>query len=148
MVLLKNKKARHEYEIEKTYLAGVVLSGAEVKSLRNKSGSLQGSFIKIIGGELFLINAQISPYKFADNREYDPKRTRKLLLRKREIDSLQGVLDQKGRTLVPLQFELFGNNIKMKFGVGKGLKLHDKRAKLKKRTQQRDLEKELKANQR
>lgn len=144
MVLLKNKKARHEYEIEKTYLAGVLLSGSEVKSLRNKSGSLQGSFIKIIAGEVFLINAQISPYKFADNREYDPKRTRKLLLRKREIANLQGYLDQKGRTLVPLQFELQGNRVKLQFGVGKGLKLHDKRAKLKKRTQQRDLERQLK----
>ena len=85
MLLLKNKKANLEYSIEKTYTAGVVLSGPEVKSLRNKSGSLNGSFIKNIGNELFLINAQISPYKFADNKEYDPKRTRKLLMKKKEI---------------------------------------------------------------
>jgi SsrA-binding protein len=144
MLLLKNKKATHEYEIEKTFNAGVVLSGPEVKSLRNKNGSLKGSFIKVIGSELFLINAQISPYKFADNSEYDPKRTRKLLVRKKEIAQLATALDQKGRALVPLSFELLGNKIKMRFGIGKGLKLHDKRAKLKKQTIQRDIDKAIK----
>ncbi len=144
MLLLKNKKATHEYAIEKTFTAGVVLSGPEVKSLRNKSGSLKGSFIKVIGRELFLINAQISPYKFADNSEYDPKKTRKLLVRKKEISQLAGALDQKGRALVPLSFELLGNKIKLRFGIGKGLKLHDKRAKLKKKTIQRDIDRAIK----
>ena len=144
MLLLKNKKATHEYAIEKTFTAGVVLSGPEVKSLRNKSGSLKGSFIKVIGRELFLINAQISPYKFADNSEYDPKKTRKLLVRKKEISQLAGALDQKGRALVPLSFELLGNKIKLRFGIGKGLKLHDKRAKLKKQTIQRDMDRAIK----
>lgn len=146
MLLLKNKKATHEYEIDKTYSAGIVLSGAEVKSLRNKSGSLNGSFIKSIGNELFLINAQISPYKFADNKEYDPKRTRKLLVRKKEIVALTTALEQKGRALVPLSFELVGNNIKLKFGLGRGLKLHDKRAKLKQRTIDRDISRAMKEN--
>lgn len=144
MVLLRNKKATHEYQIEKTYSAGVVLTGAEVKSLRNQSGSLTGSFIKIVGGELFLINSQISPYKFADNREYEPKRTRKLLVTKRELVALSSALEQKGRALVPLTFELVNNKIKLKFGVGRGLKLHDKRAKLKERTIQRDIQRQLK----
>src|SRR5690554_5566258 len=80
VILLTNKKATFEYEILRTLVAGVVLTGAEVKSLRHKSGSLTGSFVKVMGDEAFLLNAQISPYKFADNREYDPKRTRKLLL--------------------------------------------------------------------
>lgn len=146
MLLLKNKKATHEYEIDKTYSAGIVLSGAEVKSLRNKSGSLNGSFIKSVGNELFLINAQISPYKFADNKEYDPKRTRKLLVRKKEIVALTTALEQKGRALVPLSFELVGNNIKLKFGLGRGLKLHDKRAKLKQRTIDRDISSAMKEN--
>lgn len=146
MLLLKNKKATHEYAIEKTYTAGVVLSGSEVKSLRNKSGSLTGSFVKSMGNELFLINAQISPYKFADNREYDPKRTRKLLMRKKEIVSLSEALEQKGRALVPLSFELINNKIKLKFGLGRGLKLYDKRAKLKERTIQRDIARQMKEN--
>lgn len=146
MVLLRNKKATHEYAIEKTYTAGVVLSGSEVKSLRNKSGSLTGSFVKSVGNELFLINAQITPYKFSDNREYDPKRTRKLLMRKKEIVSLGEALEQKGRALVPLSFELIDNKIKLKFGLGRGLKLYDKRAKLKERTIQRDVARQMKEN--
>lgn len=143
MQLLINKKATYEYEIEKTYNAGIVLSGAEVKSLRKKSGSLTGSFIKGVGNELFLINAQISPYKFADNSEYDPKKTRKLLLRKAEIIALKSALEQKGLALVPLSFDLVGNKIKLRFGLGRGLKLHDKRAKLKQRTIKRDIEREM-----
>lgn len=144
MVLLQNKKATHEYKIEKTYTAGVVLSGPEVKSLRNKSGSLTGSFIKNVGAELFLINAQISPYKFADNIEYDPKRTRKLLLRKKEINTLVTALEQKGRALVPLSFQLVANRVKLQFGLGVGLKLYDKRAKMKERTIQRDIARQIK----
>ena len=103
MLLLKNKKATHEYAIEKTFTAGVVLSGPEVKSLR-----------------------------------------RKVLVRKKEISQLAGALDQKGRALVPLSFELLGNKIKLRFGIGKGLKLHDKRAKLKKKTIQRDIDRAIK----
>ena len=146
MLLLKNKKATHEYKIEKTYTAGIVLSGSEVKSLRNKNGSLNGSFVKNLGSELFLINAQISPYKFADNTDYDPKRTRKLLMRKREIVALISSLEQKGRTLVPLSLELLGNKVKLKFGLGVGLKLHDKRAKLKDRTLKRETARAIKEN--
>ncbi|GIK84366.1 MAG: SsrA-binding protein [Patescibacteria group bacterium] len=144
MQLLKNKKATHEYAIEKTYTAGVVLSGPEVKSLRNQSGSLTGSFIKSFGDELVLINAQISPYKFANNAEYDPKRTRKLLLRKKEITALTTAITEKGRALVPLSFDLIGNKVKLTFGLGRGLKLHDKRAKMKERTIQRDIAREMK----
>ena len=145
MLLLKNKRATHDYAIEKTYMAGVVLSGPEVKSLRNKSGSFKGSYVKVVSEEVFLINAQITPYKFADNADYDPKRTRKLLLKKKEIVSLADDLNKKNRTLVPLSFEVFGRNIKLKIGVGLGLKLHDKRAKMKKRTIDRDVAKELKS---
>lgn len=139
MLLLKNKKATFEYEILSKYEAGVVLSGAEVKSLRNQSGSFAGSFVKLIGGEAFLLNAQITPYQFADNREYDPKRTRKLLLSKKELLDLAEITSQKGKTLVPLAFVLKNNKIKLEFGVGRGKKLHDKRADVKKR----DLDREL-----
>jgi SsrA-binding protein len=145
MLLLKNKRVHHDYAIEKTYMAGIVLSGPEVKSLRGKSGSFKGSHIKVIGEEVFLINVQITPYKFADNENYDPKKTRKLLLRKKEIIGLAEDLNQKNRTAIPLSFETVGRNIKLKIGVGRGLKLHDKRAKMKKRTIDREVAKELKS---
>jgi SsrA-binding protein len=146
MQLLVNKKARHEYAIDNTLSAGVVLSGAEVKSLRNKSGSLQGSFVKIISGEAYLLNAQISPYKFADNRDYDPKRTRKLLLKKKELIQLEEVQQQKGKTLVPLQFVIERNRVKLVLGVGRGLKQYEKREKIKQRDQQREMAREIKTS--
>jgi len=143
MVLLVNKKAHFEYEILHTYQAGVVLSGPEVKSLRGKSGSLTGSFVKIIGEEAFLLNAQISPYTYADNREYDPKRTRRLLLKKKEILLLLEVSAQKGSALVPLSFAAVGRVIKLNFGVGRGKKHFEKRAKLKERDLARDTARDL-----
>ena len=144
MLLIANRKARSEYAIDKTYTAGMVLTGPEVKSLRAKKGSLSGSYVKIIGNEAFLLNAQINPYDFADNREYEPKRTRKLLLNRREIEQLQSHLEQKGRTLVPLAINLVGRHIKLEVGVGRGLKQHEQRAKLKKRDLERDLAREMK----
>jgi SsrA-binding protein len=143
MLLLENRKARQEYEVLETYSAGIVLSGGEVKSLRNKSGSLVGSYVKIIGGEVVLLNAQITPYTFADNREYDPKQTRKLLLRKREIIDLAEKIDTKGYTLVPLSFELVGRVIKLKFGLARGKKQYEKRADLKKKAIERDIQREV-----
>ena len=94
-VLLKNRRATYEYEIFKKYEAGIVLSGPEVKSLRAKSGSFFGSYIKLLSGEAFLLNAQITPYKFAENEDYDPKRTRKLLLHKKELAEIEQLSQQK-----------------------------------------------------
>jgi SsrA-binding protein len=144
MILLENRKARQEYEFLENYLAGVVLSGAEVKSLRQKSGSFTGSYIKSLGEELFLLNAQITPYTFADNRDYDPKRTRKLLLKKKEIQELLQATKQKGLALIPIQFELLGKNIKLRFALARGKKQYEKRAELKKRAIERDVQRELK----
>jgi SsrA-binding protein len=144
MILIPNKKARFEYVIDSTFMAGVVLSGGEVKSLRKQSGSLTGSFVKILGGEAFLLNAQITPYSRADNREYDPKRTRKLLLTKKELEKLQVASDQKGIVLVPLAFELKGKHIKVSIGLGRGKKQFERRADLKKRAVERDVARELK----
>lgn len=143
MQLLENRKARQEFTILDKFVAGVMLSGAEVKSLRNKSGSFQGSFVKIVGNEAFLLNAQISPYKFADNREYDPKRTRKLLLKKRQILELSEALHQKGLTLVPLEFFTAGPFIKLTIGLAKGKKEYEKRSELRQRDIRRDVEKEM-----
>jgi SsrA-binding protein len=144
MLLLVNKKARHDYAISQTIQAGVVLTGAEVKSLRGKSGSLTGSFVKPLKNELFLIGAQITPYKFADNTDYDPKRTRKLLLKKREIADLIEASQQKGHTLVPLSFEAVGRMIKLNIGVGRGQQEFEKRDKLKKRALKREMQREIK----
>jgi SsrA-binding protein len=144
MILIEHRKARAEYEILETYQAGIVLTGAEVKSLRHKSGSLHGSSVKPLGSELFLIGAQITPYQFADNTEYDPKRTRKLLLKKREIIQLVEASNAKGKALIPLSFELTHNTIKPNFALARGKKLHDRRKELKERDMRRDTERELK----
>ena len=143
MTLLENRRARLEYEILQTYDAGVVLTGGEVKSLRNKSGSFFGSYVKVIGDEAFLLNTQITPYKFADNRDYDPKRTRKLLLKKKEIRHLQEV-STKGVTIVPLRFELHNKKIKLQLGVARGKKQFERRAELRKRAVERDIQREMK----
>jgi SsrA-binding protein len=144
MILLINKKARFEYEILRQYQAGVVLSGAEAKSLRLKSGSLSGTFVKILGDQAYLLNSQITPYKYADNRDYDPKRTRKLLLHKKELIQLQEAMAQKGQTLVPLSFELVGRHIKLNVGIGRGKKQYERRAELRKKAVERDIAREVK----
>lgn len=144
MLLIKNRKARSEYQIDKIYTAGVVLTGPEVKSLRAKKGSLTGSYVKLIGGEAFLLNTQISPYEYADNKDYEPKRTRKLLLNKKELDQLFTYSEQKNYTMVPLSILLLNNRIKVEVGVGRGLKQYEKRERLKKRDIDRDVAREMK----
>ena len=144
MVLLENRKARQEYETLQQFSAGLILTGGEVKSLRNKSGSFTGSYIKIIGDEAFLLNAQITPYKFADQHDLDPKRTRKLLLHKREITHLAEESNNKGLTLVPLAFDLVGNHIKLHFALARGKKQYERRAELKRRAIERDIQREVK----
>ncbi len=142
MILLSNKKARAEFEIVKTLTAGMVLSGAEVKSLRLKNGSLTGSFVKIVAGEVFLLNAHIGPYSFADSSKYDPKQTRKLLLQKQEIDQLVGSLEKKNLTVIPLAIEAVGRRIKATIALARGLKKFEKRDKLKQRDIQRNAARE------
>mgnify|MGYP006310107715 CR=1 FL=1 len=137
-LLLKNRRAFYEYEILKKYEAGLVLTGPEVKSLRHKSGSFAGSYVKIMSGEAWLINTQISPYKFANNSDYDPKRRRKLLLHKKEISELIRETENSSRTLVPLAFILKGNHIKLELAIARGKKQHDKRRALKEKAQKRD----------
>lgn len=144
MLLVKNKKAHLEYQMIDTFQAGVVLMGAEVKSLRQKTGSLTGAFVKIIQGEAFLLGALIPPYAFSNLPDYDPQRTRKLLLSKKELYRLQEASAVKGQTLVPLSFELMHNKIKLSFAVAKGKKQYEKRSQLKAKAQLRDAEKEIK----
>lgn len=144
MQLVFNKKARFEYDIERTYTAGIILTGQEVKSLRLKHASLTGSYVKIIGEDVVLLNAQITPYSYAITTDYDPKRTRKLLLKKREILELSEWQTNKNRALIPLSIDAKGRYIKIEIGVGRGLKHFDKRKKIKERDQARDVERQLK----
>jgi len=139
MSLVFNKKAQHEYTISKKFIAGVILSGAEVKSLRLQQASLNGSYIKEMSGELFLINAQVNAYSFAKQENYDPKRSRKLLLKKSELDSLIKASQQKGFAIVPLAFFLSHNLIKLEIALAKGKKEYEKREDVKKRDLQREL---------
>lgn len=147
MILLSNKTASRDFEFLKTLYAGIVLSGPEVKSLRLKHGSLSGSHVKVINGEAFLMNAQINPYSFARQDEYDPTRTRKLLLKKSEIASLQEASAKKGISIVPVSIETAGRNLKLKLAIGRGKKEFEKREDLKKRTLKRELAKEFKSRQ-
>ena len=140
MSLVFNRKAQYEYTISKKFIAGIVLSGSEVKSLCLQQASLNGSYIKEIGGELFLINAQINAYSFAKQEDYDPKRSRKLLLKKAELDSLIEASQQKGFAIIPLAFFLSHNLIKLEIALAKGKKEYEKRESLKKRDLRRELE--------
>jgi SsrA-binding protein len=144
MLLVKNRRARFDYDIQKIYRAGIVLTGAEVKSLRLKQAKLDGSYVKIINNEAWLVNAQINAYKFANQEDYDPKKTRKLLLSKKEIFKLLDLTISKNWAIIPISFELVNNLIKLKIGVGKGKKQFEKRDQIKKRDLQRQLSREFK----
>jgi len=143
MILLTNRRASYDYELLEKLQAGIVLTGAEVKSLRLQHGSLVGSFVQIVAGRPVLLNAQISPYKYADNRQYDPKKTRPLLLKKSEIYRLQEKVAQKGLTLVPLNFQLVGNKIKLELAVARGKQQFEKRAKIRARDLAREAARDL-----
>ena len=144
MLLVKNKRAKFDYDIQKIYQAGIVLTGAEVKSLRLKQARLDGSYVKIINNEAWLINAQINAYKFANQEDYSPKKTRRLLLSKKEIFKLLDLTVSKNLVIIPMSFELIHNLIKVKIGVGKGKKRFEKRDQIKKRDLQRQLSREFK----
>lgn len=143
----KNKKALFDYELLDAYEAGLVLSGAEVKSVRNKQINLKGSYISILEGEAYLKNAHISPYTFAAYKEsYDPERPRKLLLSKKEIAYLQGKTQEKGLTIVPVSVYTKGPQIKLELAIARGKKKHDKRASIKKREQNRQIGRAMKGD--
>jgi SsrA-binding protein len=144
MLLIEHRKARQLYEIIETLEAGLVLTGPEAKSLRYKHGSLTGSHVTLVGGKPVLLNAQISPYKYADNREYEPTRTRPLLLKQKEIDQLSQWLDTKGHTAIPLSIELEGRWIKLKIGLARGKKSFERKQEVKERDQKREFQRFLK----
>ena len=143
-LIAQNKKAYHDYFIEETYEAGIVLVGTEVKSIRQGAGSVKESFIKIKDGEAYIFNMHINPYDKGNIFNKDPLRTRKLLLHKREITKLIGETTQKGMTIVPLKVYIKGSLVKMEIGLARGKKLHDKRDDIAKKDERRQNEREFK----
>lgn len=143
--LATNKRAHFDYELQDKYEAGLMLIGAEVKSVKNGHISLKGSFVTMHDGELYLTNANISPYPFANPKiSYDPTRSRKLLVKKSEIKSLVGKLHAKGLTLVPVRVYTKRRLIKLEFALARGKKAFDKRSDIAKHEAKRSMDRALK----
>lgn len=143
-VVVENRRARHEYHIEDTFEAGLVLQGTEVKSLRAGKASLQDAYGEVIEGEVWVNNFHISPYEQGNRFNHEPKRPKKLLLHRREIDRLYGLTQQRGYTLVPLKIYFKNGRAKMLLGVGRGKKLHDKREDIAARDAKREMDRSIK----
>ena len=144
-VVSTNKKAFHDYTIESTIEAGVVLTGPEVKSLRAGRASLRDGYAAIERDEVWLHNVHISPYSHATHIPSDPLRTRKLLLKRREIKKLTNKVKEKGFALIPIRIYFINNGkVKIELGLARGKKMYDKRADLKKKQSDREIEREYK----
>jgi len=144
-IICVNRQARHNYFIDETYEAGLVLVGSEVKSLRDGKANLVDSYGQIRHGEAFLINAHISPYAGANQFNHEPTRTRKLLMHAREIERLTGKTKERGLTLIPLKMYFKGGRAKVELGLARGKKLYDKRDTLRRKVAQREVERSLKS---
>jgi len=140
---IEHRKAHFDYDILERTEAGIQLTGAEVKSLVNGHASLEGSFVRIIGSEAYLVNAQIFPYIYARPEGYDPKRTRKILLHKKEIVNLKNKIEGANLTLVPLSFYTKRSNIKLEIALARGKKQYEKREKKRREDMKRDLERDF-----
>jgi SsrA-binding protein len=142
-VVTTNKKARFDYHILETFEAGLVLTGAEIKSIRAGEITVNEAYVRPQGGELFLLNAYIKPYAHNGDREYDPLRPRKLLMHRREIEKLIRELETAGTTIVPLDIHLKNGRAKIEIALGKGKAAPDKRQDIKKREAARDVAREM-----
>ena len=138
--LAENRKARHDYTVLETIECGMVLSGTEVKSVRHGEVSLAGAYGAVLGGELWLVGADIAAYRFGNRFNHEPKSQRKLLVHAKEIRELRLKTEAKGLTLIPLRLHLKRGRIKLDLGVCRGKAVHDKRETLKKKALKRDLE--------
>lgn len=143
-LIADNRKARHDYFVIEAYEAGVELFGTEVKSLRRGGVNMKDSYCEIDGGEMFALGVHISPYEQGNIFNRDPLRPKKLLMHKREIMKLTGLVSREGYTLVPLSLYFKGSRVKMAVGLCKGKKLYDKRDSIAKRDADRDIEKAMK----
>ncbi|HUD19215.1 MAG TPA: SsrA-binding protein SmpB [Patescibacteria group bacterium] len=140
---IKNTKVGYEYEILERFEAGVVLTGAEVKSLKGGHATLDGAFVRIIGSEAYLVNAQVFPFIYARPEGYDPRRTRKLLMHKKELLSVKSKTDGANLTLIPLSWYTKGPLVKLEIALARGKKQYEKRETKRKRDQRRELEREF-----
>jgi SsrA-binding protein len=134
----RNPKATHDYHILDTWESGIVLTGTEVKSLRNGKASIKEAYARVRNGEVFLEGMNVTPYAQGNRYNHDPVRSRKLLLHRREIEKLIGAVEQKGLTLVPLELYFKNGRAKVVIGLGRGKKQHDKREDLKRRMAERE----------
>jgi SsrA-binding protein len=147
-VVARNKKATHDYHIEETFEAGIVLTGTEIKSIRKGKVNLQDAYARVNKGELFVVGMHVSPFEQGNRYNVDPTRTRKLLMHKKEINKLIGQIKVKGLTLIPLDLHLRDGFAKLQLALGKGKKLYDKRASAAKRDADRMIERKLKEQNR
>ncbi len=143
-VFAQNRKALHDFDIEETYEAGIVLTGPEVKSIREGRANLKESYARIRDGEVFLIGAHVSPYANATHREQLPTRDRKLLLHKKEIARLVGKSQEEGKTLIPLRLYPKNGNIKLQIAVASRKKQYDKRREIARKSADREIERAMK----
>ena len=144
----KNKKAGHDYFIDETYEAGIELFGTEVKSIRAGSVNLKDSWCEIKNGEIYVNGMHISPYEKGNIFNRDPNRSRRLLMHKREILKLFGLVQQQGVALIPLELYFSGSRVKVSVGVCRGKKLYDKREDMARRDAKRDIERSLEEQRR
>jgi SsrA-binding protein len=147
-VIAQNRKASHDYTIEDTYEAGIVLQGTEIKSIRAGKVSIKDSHARIDRGEVKLINLHIAEYEQGNRFNHDPTRTRKLLLHRKEIDKLTGLIQQQGYALIPLKIYIKNGFAKVLLGLGKGKKKYDKREDLKRKQMKRDADRAIKEQMR
>jgi len=143
--LARNKRALHDYHVVETWEAGLMLTGTEIKSLRTGQANMSDSYGVVRDGEVFLLNLHIPPYEQGNQFNHDPTRTRKLLLHKKEIKRMIGAVERQGLTLIPLELYFKRGKAKVALALGKGKKLHDKRADEKKRDDQREMARALRA---
>ena len=142
-IIARNRRARFDYNFSDYFTAGILLKGYEVKAAKAGQVALSDSFVRIEHGEVWLINAYISKWKFANVPGYDPKARRKLLLNKREINKLQIAQDAKKMSIIPIEMLISGRRLKLKIGVGKGRKKFDKRRKIKEKEMKREIKEEV-----
>ena len=143
--IARNKRARFDYEILDSWEAGVVLTGTEVKSLRAGRATINDAYGIVKDGEVWLINMHVPPYEQGNQFNHDPVRTRKLLLHGREIKRLIGAVERQGLTLVALELYFKGSHAKVRLGLGKGKKVHDKRETIRRRDAERELARAVRA---
>lgn len=145
-LIAKNPTARHNYTIENTFEAGIVLTGTEIKSIRNGKVNIKDTYVIIKNGEAYVLGMHISPYEQGNIFNKDPLRDRKLLLHKKEIFKLYGMIKQKAVSLVPLSIYFKDSKVKLEIGVGKGKKLYDKREDMAKKDAMRKIDRAVKMN--